>query len=58
MVKFVLEITLGNDGMKTVMDIGLTLRDIGIHIADSGSSIDYTDIRDDNGNTVGYYEVK
>jgi hypothetical protein len=55
---FKLEIALGNDAMQTADDVGRALIEIakGLHaIGDFPLSL--SNIRDDNGNTVGNYYV-
>jgi hypothetical protein len=54
--KFILEITLGNEGMCSAEHIGRVLAKTGTHIAVTGK-IDIGKIRDINGNVVGHYEV-
>lgn len=53
--KFVLEIELGNDGMRTRKDVVYALRALSadriLETKDEGGKI-----RDDNGNTVGKWE--
>jgi hypothetical protein len=56
--KFILEITLGNEGMKSDADIADVLRECAHTIEYDG--IHYKpakQIRDMNGNLVGHYEV-
>lgn len=56
--KFVLEITLGNEGMKSDDDISNALKDCAERIYYDG--IHYKpakQIRNINGNVVGHYEV-
>jgi hypothetical protein len=59
--KFVLEITLGNDAMKTNFDLGAKLMGIGNKITYGGREMIEPGmnetIRDSNGNVVGHYEV-
>jgi hypothetical protein len=56
--KFILEITLGNEGMHTAHQIREKLRDIADSIRSDDELDDLTQkIRDINGNVVGYYEV-
>lgn len=56
--KFVLEITLGNEGMRTPHQIREKLRDIAGSIRSDAELDDLTQkIRDIDGNVVGHYEV-
>lgn len=54
-MKFKLEIELGNDAMQDQHDVAKVLRDVANHLGGpyglSGK------IKDDNGNTVGRWEV-
>lgn len=61
MPKFILEIGIGNEAMKTNFDIGSKLMGIGNQIT-YGKRCELTPegktvIRDINGNVVGHYEV-
>jgi Flp pilus assembly protein TadG len=51
---FKLSIELGNDAMQTAEDVANALQDIADELA-SGASDGH--IRDDNGNTVGTWEL-
>ena len=59
MSKFTLEINLGNDGMITGNDIAKALHKVGISINSNYSLVirGNGNIRDINGNTVGFYKV-
>ena len=54
MEKFKCEIELGNDAMQSNEQIARALLDV----ADALLSTDIGNIRDENGNTVGFWEVK
>ena len=56
MAKFILEIDLGNEGIRSAEQIGRVLAKTGTHIAVTGK-IDIGKVRDINGNVVGKYEV-
>ena len=65
MPKFILEIELGSDAMKTNFDVGSKLMGIGNAITYSercnmaaGTYAVPVTIRDFNGNVVGQYEVR
>ena len=55
MPKFILEINLGNEGMKEDIDIAGALERCAAFIRTDG--LWDSSIRDINGNTVGHYEV-
>jgi hypothetical protein len=58
MAKFVLEIELGNEGMRTAHQIREKLREISGNIRSDDALEDLTqNIRDANGNVVGHYGV-
>ena len=58
MPKFILEIDLGNEGMRRAWQIREKLRKIADSIRDDDELDDLTqNIRDVNGNVVGKYEV-
>ena len=57
MPKFVLEINLGNDAMRDDEQIVLALQRVEKDILNNGTSVK-RDIRDVNGNVVGFYEVR
>jgi hypothetical protein len=57
--KFLLEINLGNEGMKSACHIRDALREISDNIRYDDTLEDLTQkIRDRNGNVVGRYEVE
>jgi hypothetical protein len=59
--KFTLEITLGNDAMRTRTDIEQALRELGQNLrymSDPPESGDSGKIMDVNGNSVGKWEVR
>jgi len=61
MAKFFLEIDLGNDAMKTPEDIGGALQRVGRMVEqthDPKFGEWKNNIRDINGNKVGFYEVR
>jgi hypothetical protein len=65
---FKLTITLGNDAMQTTEDVANALRGLADHVAGIGEYVDYAtgalswhldagSVRDENGNTVGTWEL-
>jgi hypothetical protein len=60
---FKLRIALGNDAMQTAEDVAGALRGLADHVAEIGGYVDfggYRDagsVRDENGNTVGMWEL-
>lgn len=52
MKKFILEINLGNDAMRTLNDIANVLSSVRNQLVEGFKS---GSIRDDNGNMVGYF---
>jgi hypothetical protein len=61
-LKFTIEITLGNDAMQQATHLAEALYDVSLVLREhlpSGEirSIDGAPIRDENGNTVGRWEV-
>jgi len=61
MPKFILEIELGNDAMKSDLDIAIALRDCAERIEYDGIMIrpeTRKNVVNINGNKVGYYEVR
>ena len=59
-MKFRLEIQLGNEAMQTRLDLETALRPLGHNLAymcDPPEDGDEGTIRDENGNTVGKWEV-
>lgn len=58
MAQFILKINLGNDAMTSNMHLGIALKQIGDKIIYEGCGAEKHDIRDNNGNTVGSYQVK
>ena len=62
MPKFILEINLGNDGMRTGYDVAHLMRDVAYLMQDKGDcedlrKISRQNLRDINGNVIGHYEV-
>ena len=57
MPKFYLEINLGNGAMRDDEQIVLALQRVEKDILNNGTSVK-RDIRDVNGNVVGFYEVR
>jgi hypothetical protein len=55
MERFTLEIELGNEAMRYALDVARALQEIAKRIED-GASLDGK-IHDENGNTVGAYEL-
>lgn len=63
MAKFTLEIETGNDGMRNGYDVAHVLRDVAYIMQDHGDvctlgKISKCPLKDINGNTVGFYQVK
>lgn len=58
-MKFTLTIELGNDAMQDSNDVAAALHTVASYLRGSGSwdDIDAGMVRDDNGNTVGSWEV-
>ena len=57
MPQFILKINLGNDAMQSNMDVGIAIKQIGDKIIYEGCGKEKHNIRDNNGNTVGSYQV-
>ncbi len=60
-MKFTLEIELGNEAMQTRNDVEWALRKLGQevkYLSEIPEDGDEGPIRDENGNTVGKWEVK
>jgi hypothetical protein len=56
MPRFILEIELGNDAMRSDSDIAECIRDVATRV-ERFRVEPKNEIRDINGNTVGHYEV-
>lgn len=59
-MKFYLQIELGNEEMRTGVDVSIALHKVANHVKNVGtgwSPFDEYIIKDKNGNTVGYYGV-
>jgi hypothetical protein len=57
MAQFVLKINLGNDAMTRNLDVGVAIMQVGDMVIHEGCGEGEHAIRDNNGNTVGFYEV-
>jgi hypothetical protein len=58
MPQFILKITLGNDAMKSHIDVARALNDISMLFEYSCEEFPAGKVRDINGNTVGSWVVK
>jgi hypothetical protein len=58
--KFVLKIALGNDAMQTPEDVAKALMDVVVKLSTKDTFLLHNrgKIPDNNGNTVGYWEVE
>jgi len=56
--KFNLEIDLGNVAMLRPVDIAIALHQVADRLVDEGRNLVSASIRDLNGNTVGFWEIR